>query len=461
MDNKPQKTQNERASTIKEQGEARATLTGGKVLSVASQPSEHLPNTNSLMEAIVCDRRNLKLALKRVIRNQGAPGIDGMTVEELTPYLKENWVKIRTQLLEGKYEPQPSRRVEIPKPDGKGIRKLNIPVVLDRFIQQAMLQVLQPEIDPSFSKHSYGFRPGKSAHQAVDQAQEYIAQGYRVVVDIDLENFFNNVNHDKLMSEIAKRIPDKRVLKLLRKFLTVGILENGLASPSEQGTGQGSPISPLLSNIMLDLLDKELEQRGHKYCRFADDCNVYVKSKRAGDRVMKSLGVFISKKLKLKVNEQKSGVDTVNKRRFLGFSFTNGKVPKRRIAPKALRKFKEKVRKITRTSKGMCMENVINQLSKYTKGWLAYFNHCETPSVLDKLESWMRRKLRCAYWRQWKTDKNRAKQLRKLGVGDDLAKQTAGTNKGPWHSSLNQAMSIALSNAYFENLGLPRFVCKR
>jgi RNA-directed DNA polymerase len=263
------------------------------------------------------------------------------------------------------------------------------------------------------------------------------------------------------MSEIAKRITDKRVLRLLRKFLTVGILENGLTSPADKGTGQGSPISPLLSNIMLDLLDKELEQRGHKYCRFADDCNVYVHSKRAGDRVMKSLVAFITKKLKLKVNEQKSGVDKVYRRQFLGFSFTSGKMPKRRISPKAINKFKEKVQKLTLASKGMCMENVINQLSKYIKGWLAYFKHCETPHTLADLESWMRRKLRCAYWRQWKNGENRAKQLRKLGVGKNLATQTAGTNKGPWHSSMSPALSIALSNAYFENLGLPRLVCKR
>jgi RNA-directed DNA polymerase len=362
------------------------------------------------------------------------------------------------QLLKGTYQPQPVRQVEILKPGGKGVRKLGIPVALDRFIQQAVLQVLQERIDSTFSENSFGFRPGRSAHQAIAKAQEYMAQGYRFVVDIDLEKFFDTVNHDKLMSEIAKRITDKRVLKLIRAFLKVGILKEGKRIPSEGGTQQGSPLSPLLSNILLDLLDKELERRGHCFCRYADDCNVYVKSERAGQRVMASLRTLLATKLKLKVNEQKSAVSRGYRRSFLGFSFTSGNTPKRRIAPEAIKRFKKKVREYTRAGKGMNMEKVMVELSKYLKGWLSYFGFCQTLSVLKDLEGWVHRHLRCAFWRQWRHGKNKGTQLRRLGVGYKLSISTAGTNKGPWHTSNSPALCIALSGKYFKNQGLPKFV---
>ena len=338
------------------------------------------------------------------------------------------------------------------------MRKLGIPITLDRFIQQALLQVLQKSFDQTFSESSFGFRPNRSAHQAIIKAQEYIALGYRVVVDIDLEKFFDTVNHDKLMSELAKRITDKRVLKLLRAFLKVGILKEGMRIQAEEGTQQGSPISPLLSNVLLDLLDKELERRGHRFCRYADDCNVYVKSERAGHRVIASLRAFLTTKLKLKLNEQKSAVSRVYRRSFLGFSFTSGKTPKRRIAPEAIKQFKKKVQQYTRASKGMSMERTMVNLSIYLRGWLSYFGLCQTPSVLRDLESWLHRRLRYAYWRQWRHGKNKGTQLRRLGIGYKLSINTAGTNKGPWHTSNSPALCIALSKEYFKRVGLPQFV---
>lgn len=457
MDNKHQKIQKSLALTMGKKGEASTPPLQRYVLSVALQPTENSSNQQHIMEEI-CDRDNLKQALAQVRQNKGSPGVDGMTVDDLIPYLKENWSTIKEQLLKGTYHPQPVKQVEIPKPGGKGIRKLGIPIVLDRFIQQAMMQVLQKKVDPTFSESSFGFRPKRSTHQAVAKAQEYIAQGYRIVVDIDLEKFFDTVNHDKLMSEIAKRITDKRVLKLIRAFLTVGILKEGERIPSKEGTQQGSPLSPLLSNILLDLFDKELEKRGHRFCRYADDCNVYVKSERSGHQVMASLRTFLEKKLKLKVNEQKSAVARVYRRSFLGFSFTSGKTPKRRIAPEAIKRFKKKIQKYTRAGKGMSMEKVMNDMSKYLRGWLSYFGFCQTPSVLKTLESWMHRRLRCAFWRQWSNGKKKGTELRRLGVGYKLSINTAGTNKGPWHTSNSPALCIALSGEYFKKQGLPKFV---
>ena len=460
MNNIYQKSCNRTALTLRNKGEASIVSKQGSKVVIATQDTENSPNnTNKLME-VICDRENLRKALKCVCQNKGSPGVDGMTIDELIPYLKENWSTIKQQLLEGKYQPQPVKRVEIPKAGSKDTRKLGIPIVLDRFISQAILQVLQNKIDCTFSEYSYGFRPGKSAHQAISKAKEYVSQGYKIVVDIDLEKFFDRVNHDKLMSEIAKHIKDKRLLKLFRQFLTIGILENGLITPSDLGMPQGNPLSPLLSNLMLDILDKELIKRKHKFCRFADDCNIYVRSLRAGQRVMSSIMSFIEKKLKLKVNQTKSAVDKTYKRQFLGFAFTNNKAPKIRIAPKAIKRFKDKVRGITITGKAICMENVIENMSRYSRGWLAYFSYCQTPSTLDRLKAWMQRKLRCAYWRQWKNGKNRFKQLRKLGVEYDLANQTAGTNKGPWRISNSPGLSIALTNAYFRNSGIPNFVCR-
>lgn len=454
MYNKHQK--NQKALRRKDEGEAHQSSVQGNELNIASYQLDSLSGSEKLMEEI-CEKENLIQALNKVKQNKGSPGVDGMTVDNLEPYLKKNWQRIKEQLLKGEYKPLPVKRVEIPKP-GKGVRKLGIPSVIDRFIQQAILQPLQKQIDPTFSDHSFGFRPSKSAHQAVAQAQSYIKEGYRFVVDIDLEQFFDRVNHDKLMSEMAKRISDKRILKIIRNYLKAGILQNGVLILSEEGTVQGGPLSPLLSNVILDLLDKELEKRGHRFCRFADDCNTYVKSKRAGDRVMKSLEIFINKRLKLKVNQEKSAVEKAYKRKFLGFSFTSAKSPKRRISPEPERRFKTKIRELTRAGKGNSMEQITTRLKEYLTGWLGYYGFCETESVLRKLESWMHRRIRCAYWKQWKTGPNRAKQLRKLGVGKQLARQTAGTNKGSWHTSMSPALSYAFPKAYFsKEFGLPNF----
>jgi RNA-directed DNA polymerase len=415
--------------------------------------SESPARTNRLMEE-VCERENLKQALQRVKANKGSAGVDGMTVDGLTQYLKERWPVIREQLLQGTYEPKPVQRVEIPKPDG-GVRKLGIATVLDRFIQQAVMQVLQKQWDQTFSDHSYGFRPGRSAHQAVAQAQKYIAEGYGWVVDLDLEKFFDRVNHDKLMGQIAKRVEDKRLLSLIRAFLNAGVMENGLVSPSVEGTPQGGPLSPLLSNLVLDELDRELERRGHRFARYADDSNIYVRSERAGQRVMESITRFISQKLKLKVNETKSAVARPQERKFLGFSFTGGPEVKRAIAPKALNRFKERIREITLRAKGVSIRTTMVELVPYMRGWRSYFGFCQTPEVLVYLTRWVRLRLRAALWRQWKTPRRRRAALLELGVQSRLASNTAGSGRGPWYLARSKALSVGLSNAYFKSLGLP------
>jgi len=412
-----------------------------------------------LMEE-VCERENCKQALARVKANKGSPGVDGMTVHELPGHLKQHWPAIREQLLSGTYRPQPVQRVEIPKPDG-GVRKLGIPTVLDRFIQQAVMQVLQRRWDRTFSDHSYGFRPGRSAHQAVQAAQQYIAEGYRWCVDLDLEKFFDRVSHDKLMAKIAERVSDKRMLKLIRAFLTAGVMEGGLVSPVDEGTPQGGPLSPLLSNIVLDEFDRELERRGLRFARYADDSNIYVRSQRAGERVMESLTRFLTVKLKLKVNQQKSAVARPWERKFLGFSFTWNREPKRRIAPKAVLRFKERVRELTRRTRGVSLKRMVEELARYLRGWLGYFGKCQTPSVLASLEEWVRHRLRSAIWKQWKRGKVRFAELRKRGVGKDLAAQTAGSAHGPWRLANSPALAIALPNAYFDSLGLPRLTVAR
>jgi RNA-directed DNA polymerase len=398
------------------------------------------------MEEIV-DRENLKEAWRRVKANKGSPGVDGMTVNQLDDYLKHQWPTVLEQLLSGTYKPKPVKRVEIPKPDG-GVRKLGIPTVLCRFVQQAVMQVLQRQWDPTFSNHSYGFRPGRSAHQAVAQAQRYIAEGYNWVIDLDLEKFFDRVNHDKLMAQIAKRVEDKRLLKLIRAFLNAGVMENGLISPSAEGTPQGGPLSPLLSNLVLGTLDRELERRGHRYVRYADDRNIYVRSERAGQRVMKSVTSFITGQLKLKVNENKSAVARPQERKFLGFSFTDGPEVKRAIAPKALERFKDRIREITRQAKGISMESTVEQLARYMVGWRGYFGFCETPEVLIYLTRWVRLRLRCAFWRQWKTPRRRRAALLQLGVRPQLAANTARSGRGPWYLARSKALSVGLSNAY-------------
>jgi RNA-directed DNA polymerase len=411
------------------------------------------------MEAIV-ERENLKKALAQVKRNKGAPGIDGMTVEDLGPYLKEHWLTIRAQLLGDTYKPQPVRRVEIPKASG-GLRPLGIPPVLDRFIQQAVMQVLQADWDGTFSETSFGFRPGRSAHQAVERAQAYIASGHAVVVDLDLEKFFDRVNHDILMGLVAKRVADKRLLRLIRAFLNAGVMEGGLVSPTEEGMPQGGPLSPLLSNLMLDVLDKELEKRGHRSVRYADDCNIYVRSQRAGERVLAGMERFLEKRLKLKINKAKSAAAKPSVRKFLGFSFTGGKEPRRRVAPQAIARFKAKVRELTRRTCGKSLAQIVKELSVYLVGWRGYFGFCQTPSVLRKLDRWLRRRLRAIAWKQWKRGDTRFAELRRRGVGRDLAAQTAGSPHGPWRLANSPALTIAVPTAFFASLGLASVAEKR
>jgi RNA-directed DNA polymerase len=423
---------------------------------LAAQGTENPAHTNQLMEE-VCERENLKEAWPQVKANKGSGGIDGMTVDELDDYLKQHWPAIREQLFNGTYEPQPVRRVQIPKPDG-GMRQLGIPSVLDRFIQQAVMQVLQRRWDRTFSESSYGFRPGRSAHQAVAQAQQYIAEGYGWCVDLDLEKFFDRVNHDKLMGQVAQRVGDKRLRRLIRAFLNAGVMENGLVSPSVAGVPQGGPLSPLLSNLVLDELDRELERRGLCFVRYADDCNIYVRSERASQRVMKSITRFITKKLKLKVNETKSAIARPQERKFLGFSFSEGPKVKRIIAPKALDRFKQRIREITRRAKSVSIEATMAELAPYMRGWRSYFGFCQTPEVLRSLTGWVRRRLRCALWRQWKTPRRRRAALLELGVRPRLASSMAGSGRGPWYLALTHTLHVWLSKAYFHSLGLPSLV---
>jgi RNA-directed DNA polymerase len=350
--------------------------------------------------------------------------------------------------------------VEIAKPDGNGVRKLGIPCVLDRFVQQAVLQILQKRWDPTFSAHSHGFRPWHSAKQAVHEEQQYIAEGHGWVVDLDLEQFFDRVNHDRLLAAVAERVADKRMLKLIRAFLEAGVMEDGLVSPAEEGTPQGGPLSPLLSNLVLDELDRELERRGHRFVRYADDCNIYVRSERAGQRVMESVTRFITHRLKLKVNQAKSAVARPGQRKFLGFSFTGEREPRRRISPKAIARFKAKIREKTRRTRGMSLPQMVKELATYLHGWLEYFGDCQTPSVLQSLESWLRRRLRSVVWKQWKRGRTRFRELCKRGVSKDLAAKTAGSSHGPWRLANSPALSIALHNAYFAQLGLPPMVVR-
>jgi RNA-directed DNA polymerase len=437
-------------------GEARPHPAAGVQGTEVTHASECLETTNQLMEE-VCEPGNLQSALKQVRRNKGAPGVDGMTVDHLPKHLEEHWADIQIRLLAGTYKPQPVRRVELPKPDG-GVRKLGIPTVLDRLIQQAILQVLQPRWDPTFSEQSFGFRPNRSAHQAVARAQEYIADEHDFVVDIDLERFFDRVNHDMLMGRVAKRVQDKRLLRLLRAFLNAGVLEDGLIGPTDEGTPQGGPLSPLLSNLVLDDLDRELERRGHLFVRYADDCNVYVRSEAAGHRVMASLTRFITRKLKLKVNEAKSAVGRPWERKFLGFSFTNDEAPRRTIAPKALQRFKERVREATRRVRGASLRRIVADLAPYLRGWAAYFGFCETRWILRDLDGWLRRRLRSLVWNQWGHGRRRFRALRRLGISEAQAARTAGGQLGPWPSSRLPTVQAALSNVYFAGLGLPSLV---
>jgi RNA-directed DNA polymerase len=456
MVDKRQKIQLELAFMTESRGETPTADMAGSETPMASRSPESPALPDLLMEQ-VCQRENLWKALQRVRQNRGSCGIDGMTVKKLSGYLKKHWPQIREQLLQGQYQPQPVRRVEIPKADG-GVRKLGIPTVLDRFIQQAVMQALQKYWDRTFSEHSYGFRPGRSAHQAIAQAQQFVEQGYLWVVDLDLEKFFDRVNHDQLMGRLAQRITDKRVLKLIRVFLNAGVMENGLVSATTEGTPQGGPLSPFLSNVVLNDLDRQLERRGHRFVRYADDCNIYVRSERAGHRVMKSISRFITRKLKLKVNQSKSKVGRPRECKFLGFRLVGGKATKRSMAPVALTRFKERVRQLTRRTRGVTIRQMIEQLNRYLIGWRGYFGFCQTPSVLKELDSWIRRRLRSVAWKQWKRGKRRFAELRKRGVGKDLSAQTAGSPHGPWRISRSPALSYAFPNVCFDKLGLAKLI---
>ncbi len=455
MSTRRQKIQLQLASVAQPPGETKERSSEGSEVTMAEHPTESPAKSDQLMEEIF-ERENLKKALKRVQANKGAPGIDGITVDDLPGHLRQNWPTMRTQLLEGIYKPQPVRRVEIPKPAG-GARKLGIPTVIDRWLQQAVMQVLQRDWDPTFSEHSYGFRPGRSAHQAVAQMQRYVREGYTVVVDLDLAQFFDQVSHDRLMSRVAERVSDKRVLKLIRAFLKAGVvLENGLVSPTEIGTPQGGPLSPLLSNLVLDELDREIERRGHRFCRYADDINVYVRSERAGQRVMSSISRFITHRLKLLVNEAKSKVAPVEQCQFLGFSITRGAARKRCIGPKALHRFKKRIRELTRRTRGISLRRVVAELRTYLRGWSAYFGFVDARYVLRDLDSWIRRRLRNFIWKQWKTFRRRRRGLMERGIAEAPASQTAARSRGCWSTSNVPPLRYAFPNAYFDSLGLPR-----
>ncbi len=404
-----------------------------------------------LMERVIA-RSNMLLALKRVKDNKGAPGVDGVTVEQLDQYCRDHWLRIKEELLAGTYKPQPVRRVEIPKPDG-GTRNLGIPTVIDRLIQQALHQELTPIFEPIFSEYSYGFRPNRSAHDAVRQARRYAEEGYEWVVDIDLEKFFDRANHDMLMARVAREVTDKRVLKTIRRYLQSGVMINGVVVRSEEGTPQGGPLSPLLSNILLTDLDRELEKRGHRFARYADDCNIYVRSQRAGERVMEGIKTFIETKLKLKVNEAKSAVGKPTKRKFLGFSmFKKGGRTKLRLAPQTKKRLKQKLREMTCRSRSMNMKHRIQIINSYLQGWMGYYALAETPSVFRDIEAWLRRRLRTCLWMQWKRVRTRYRKLRALGLSHGKAMELANSRKGPWRMS--QWLNKVLTNGYWEEQGL-------
>lgn len=414
--------------------------------------NDELFDTSRLLEDVL-ERNNMLEAMYRVIRNKGSNGIDGMKTDELREHVKKTWVTVKAKLLEGKYNPSPVRRVEIPKPDG-GVRLLGIPTVQDRMIQQAIAQVLSKLYEPTFSESSFGFRPNRGAKNAIKQSETYINQGYKWVVDMDLEKFFDKVNHNILMGKLEKKIKDKRLLKLIRKYLESGVLINGIKVSSEEGTPQGGPLSPLLANIMLDDVDKELEKRGHKFCRYADDCNIYVKSKRAGLRVMDSITRIIENELKLKVNKDKSAVDIVSKRKFLGFSFYFVKgVAKIRIHEKSIKRFKEKVKSITNRNRGISMDLRLLKLNDSIKGWINYFGIANAKRKLSELDKWIRRRLRACIWKQWKKIRTRYRNLVKLGIDNWKAWEYANTRKGHWKISGSPILNKSLHNKYLESIG--------
>ena len=411
-----------------------------------------LEQESGLME-VVCERDNLKLAYQRVMENKGAAGVDGIGVAEFKDHLKQHWPTIKVRLLSGTYNPQPVRRVDIPKPQG-GIRTLGIPTLTDRLIQQALHQVLSPVFEADFSESSYGFRRGRNAHQAVKAARQYVAEGRRFVVDMDLEKFFDRVNHDILMEKLSKKIGDGRVMRLIRRYLEAGMMSEGIVSPRTEGTPQGGPLSPLLSNILLTELDRELELRGHAFCRYADDCNIYVKSQRAGQRVMASITRFLADTLKLTVNVAKSAVARPWKRKFLGYSLTWHKAPRLRIAATSLKRLEDNIRKVFKGARGRSLNTAIVELNPILRGWMAYFRLTESKKVLEELDGWIRHKLRCILWRQWKRPYTRAKNLMKAGLKEERAFCSAFNQRGPWWNSGASHMNQAFPKSFFDRLGL-------
>jgi len=410
------------------------------------------PEALRLMEAAV-ERSNMLCGYERVVKNEGAPGVDGLTVAEFKPWLQAHWPSVRQALLTGEYMPAAVRKVEIPKPQG-GVRTLGIPTVLDRLIQQSLNQVLQPLFDPEFSQSSYGFRPGRDAHQAVKAAQSYVAEGKRWVVDLDLEKFFDRVNHDVLMARVARKVKDERVLKLIRRYLEAGLMEGGIATARTEGTSQGGPLSPLLSNILLDDLDRELERRRMNFCRYADDCNIYVGSKRTGERVMQAVTAFLERRLKLKVNASKSAVARPWERKFLGYSMTWHQKPKLKIAPQSRERLADKIRKTLRETRGGSLKQAIERLNPVLRGWVAYFRLTEVKSVLEDLDGWIRRKLRTLLWRQWKRAYTRAKNLMRAGLEEVRAWQSATNGHGPWWNGGASHMNAAYPKSWFDRMGL-------
>ena len=434
-------------------------LSDGMALTKRERENSAPDDTSGLLEKILA-KGNMTIALKRVIGNKGSHGIDGMGVDELRTHIINNWETIKPKLLEGRYKPSPVRRVGIPKSDG-GIRMLGIPTVLDRLIQQAIAQELTKIYDPTFSKSSYGFRPNKSAKQAIQKAKEYINQGYKWVVDMDLEKFFDKVNHDILMEKLSRKVKDKRVLKLIRAYLKSGVMINGIKINSEEGTPQGGPLSPILANILLDEVDRELEKRGHRFCRYADDCNIYVRSEKAGKRVMDSIRKIIERKLKLKINEKKSAVDMVSRRKFLGFSFYFSKEGAEiRIHEKSYKRFKEKIRELTNRNTGISMDYRIKRLNYFTVGWINYFGIAKGFSKIKDLEKWIRRRLRACIWKQWKKVRTKGQNLMKLGLPKNKAWEYANTRKGYWRISNSPILNVTLNNEYLEYLGF-RSISKR
>lgn len=413
-------------------------------------------DTGELLEKIL-SKENMHEAYRRVVKNGGAAGIDGVTVDKLKEYCQQHWLRVREELLEEKYKPQAVRQVEIPKPNG-GTRMLGIPTVMDRLIQQAIHQVLQPIFDPKFSNQSYGFRPNRSAQMAVSRARELIRSGYRWVVDMDLEKFFDRVNHDVLMNRLWKRIQDKRLLRLIRAYIKAGLMLGGVASIRTEGMPQGGPLSPLLSNILLDDLDKELERRGHKHLRYADDCNIYMKSKAAGKRVLKSISRYVEVRLKLRINVEKSAVARPWERKFLGYSVTRHKEAKLKVSASSIKRLKEKLKDIFRRGRGCAISTAIKHLIPIIRGWTNYFKCSEVKGIFEELDGWLRRKIRVLYWRRWKKPKTRERKLKQLGIEAERAWKSASNGRGPWWNAGASHMNQAIPTRYLRNLGLVSFM---